>query len=170
MTLDINRFKAKFLGGARPNRFQVLVNFPSYAGGDSEKTSFMVRAAGIPGVAMGELPITFRGRSLPYPGDTTFEAWTITVLNDTDFGVHDAMVAWKNGINNNETNSADADISEWFTDIIVEQLGRTEGEVLKRFKLVSAYPESIGAITLDNETDGYETFEVTFKYLSWTAV
>jgi hypothetical protein len=171
MSLDVNDFKAKFSGGARPNRFRVLISFPAYAGGDTEETSFMVKAAAMPGVAVGEINVPFRGRQIPYPGDKVFEPWTTTILNDTDFAVRDAMVAWSNGINDNATNSSDQPIDSWFSDIIVEQLGLAEGEVLKRYKLHGAYPQSVGEISLDNESgDTIETFETQFRFLYWTQV
>ena len=171
MSLSVNDFKAKFSGGARPNRFRVLISFPGFAGGDTEQTSFMVKAAALPGVQFGEILVPFRGRQIPYPGDKTFEVWNITVLNDTDFAVRDAMVAWSNGMNDNETNSSDEPIDSWFCDIIVEQLGLEEDEVLKRYKLHDAYPQSIGEIGLDNESgDQIETFECGFRYLYWTDI
>jgi len=44
MTLQVDKFKAKLIGGgARANLFKVTVNFPGYAGGDVEFTSFMVK-------------------------------------------------------------------------------------------------------------------------------
>jgi hypothetical protein len=169
MSLDVNDFKAKFSGGARPNRFRVLISFPGYAGGDTEETSFMVKAASMPGVQSGEINVAFRGRQIPYPGDKTFEPWNVTVLNDIDFSVRNALVAWHNGINDNATNSSDQPIDSWFSDIIVEQLGLAEGEVLKRYKLHGAYPQTVGEISLDNESgDQIETFESTFRFLYWT--
>lgn len=171
MSLSVNDFKAKFSGGARPNRFRVLISFPSYAGGDTEQTSFMVKASSMPGVAFGEINVPFRGRQIPYPGDKTFEPWNVTVYNDVDFGVRDAIVAWTNGINDNESNSSDTPIDSWFTDIVVEQLGLEEDQVLKRYRLKSAYPQNVGEIALDNDSgDQIETFDCTFKYLYWTEI
>ena len=169
MSLDVNDFKAKFSGGARPNRFRVLISFPGFAGGDTEEASFMVKAAAMPGSQFGEVNVAFRGRQIPYPGDRTYEPWNVTVLNDIDFAVRDALVTWQNGINAADTNSSDQPIDSWFSDIVVEQLGLTEGEVLKRYKLFGAYPQSVGEIALDNESgDQIETFETQFKYLYWT--
>ena len=169
MSFSSDEFKAKFSGGARPNRFRVLISFPAYAGGDTEQTSFMIKAAALPGVQFGEINVPFRGRQIPYPGDKTFEPWNVTVLNDIDFGVRDAMVAWHNGINDNESNSSDNPIDSWYADIVVEQLGLEEDVILKRYRLKDAYPQSVGEIALDNESgDQIETFECQFKYLYWT--
>jgi len=49
MSLRVDDFKAKLKGGgARANLFRATVNFPAYAGGDVELTSFMCKAAQLP--------------------------------------------------------------------------------------------------------------------------
>ena len=45
--LGVDDFKAKLRGGgARPNLFQVTINYPGFADGNPELTSFLVEAAG----------------------------------------------------------------------------------------------------------------------------
>ena len=47
--LGVDDFKSKLRGGgARPNLFKATVNFPAYAGGDVELTSFLCKAAQLP--------------------------------------------------------------------------------------------------------------------------
>ena len=42
--LGVDDFKSKLRGGgARPNLFKATVNFPGYAGGDVELTSFLCK-------------------------------------------------------------------------------------------------------------------------------
>ena len=49
MSLRVDDFKAKLKGGgARPNLFRVTLNFPVYAGGNAELTSFMCKGAQLP--------------------------------------------------------------------------------------------------------------------------
>ena len=46
MSLRVDDFKAKLKGGgARRNLFRATVNFPAYAGGDVELTSFLCKTA-----------------------------------------------------------------------------------------------------------------------------
>ena len=167
-SLNINDFKAKLAGaGARPNRFRVILNFPVFAQGDTELASFMVKSASLPPVTIGEIPIPFRGRELFVPGDKKFDPWEVTVINDTGFEVRDALVRWSNGINDNATNVAGQDPSDWYADLVVEQLGNDE-EVLKTYTIHDAFPQLLGAVELSNEsTDAIEEFPVTFRYLFW---
>ena len=105
---NINDFKAVLKGGgARGNQFSVNLPFPGYAGvgGESRVLSFLCKATNLPGMTLGEVPVPFRGRSLYIAGDRTFETWTTTVLNDTDFLIRNAMERWMNGINALSDNS-----------------------------------------------------------------
>ena len=70
--LGVDDFKAKLKGGgARPNLFKATINFPAYAGGDVEITSFLCEAAQLPGTIMGVITITIRGRQHKNDGDRT---------------------------------------------------------------------------------------------------
>ena len=63
--LGVDDFKAKLRGGgARSNLFKATLNFPGYAGGDLEITSFMCKGAQLPGSVITPVPIMFRGRTL----------------------------------------------------------------------------------------------------------
>ena len=47
--LGVDDFKSKLRGGgARPNLFKATINFPGYANGDTELTSFLCEAAQLP--------------------------------------------------------------------------------------------------------------------------
>jgi len=98
--LGVDDFKAKLRGGgARPNLFKATINFPGYANGDAELTSFLCEAAQLPGSTFGIINVPFRGRILKLAGDRTFPEWTVTIINDTDFTVRNSFERWMNGIN-----------------------------------------------------------------------
>ena len=99
----ISDFKSKLTGGgARPNLFEVELAFPDAVAIDNDvlqKTRFLVKAAALPASTIAPVEIPFRGRILKVAGDRTFETWTITVINDTDFVIRSAMEKWMNVIN-----------------------------------------------------------------------
>jgi len=167
-TLNVNTFKAKLTGGgARPNLFRVIVNFPQYADGDTELTSFMCKAASLPASTVAKMVVPYRGREIPLPGDRTFEPWTIRIINDTNFAVRDPMVEWMNGYNDLASNTAKADPSQWYADLVVEQLDKNEN-VVKTYKIRDAFPTTVGNIELSNDTTNtIEEFDVIFDYLYW---
>ena len=123
--LGVDDFKSKLRGGgARPNLFKATVNFPAYAGGDVELTSFLCKAAQLPASVMNVVEVPFRGRQLKIAGDRTFETWTTTIINDTDFNVRNAMERWMNGINAHSANTGLTNPVEYEADLIVEQLDK----------------------------------------------
>ena len=168
--LNIDDFKAKLKGGgARPNLFKATINFPAYAQGDVELTSFMCKAAVLPASTMAVIDVPFRGRQLKIAGDRTFESWTPTILNDTDFVVRDSMERWMNGINAHSANTGLVAPADYSADLVVEQLDRDE-TVLKRYNFRGCFPTSIGAIDLDFGTnDTIEEFTVEFQVQYWEA-
>jgi len=166
--LNIDDFKAKLKGGgARANLFKATINFPAYAQGDVEITSFMCKAAQLPGSIMGVIEIPFRGRQLRIAGDRTFETWSPLIINDTDFKVRDSMERWMNGINAHSANTGLVAPADYSADLIVEQLDRDEA-VLKKYTFRGCFPTSISAIDLAYEAnDAIEEFTVEFQVQYW---
>ena len=102
----IDKFKNKLKGGgARSNLFEV--SFGTELGGNftfptgdsvSSEDNMLIKAAGLPASTITEIPVAFRGRTLKVAGDRTFDVWTITVINDTDFKWRDVFERWMNYI------------------------------------------------------------------------
>lgn len=166
--LGVDDFKSKLRGGgARPNLFKATVNFPGYAGGDVELTSFLCKAAQLPASVMNVIEVPFRGRQLKIAGDRTFETWTATILNDTDFTIRNSMERWMNGINSHQANTGLTNPVDYQADLIVEQLDRDE-TVLKTYNFRGAFPINVSAIDLNYETvDTVEEFTVEFAVQYW---
>ena len=166
--LGVDDFKAKLKGGgARPNLFKATINFPGYANGNVELTSFMCRAAQLPASVMSEIVVPFRGRELKIAGDRTFEIWSPTIINDTDFAVRDAMERWMNGINAHSDNSGLTNPVDYQADLIVEQLDR-DGSTLKTYNFRGCFPTNIDPIDLSYDpAAAIEEFGVTFQVQYW---
>lgn len=168
MVLGVDDFKAKLTGGgARANLFKATINFPAYAGGDVEVTSFMCEAAQLPGSNVGLITVPFRGRNVKLAGDRTFDTWTPTIINDTDFRVRDAMERWMNGINAHSANTGLTNPTDYEADLIVEQLDRDE-TVLKTYNFRGCFPTAISPIDLAyGSNDEIERFSVEFQVQYW---
>ena len=181
----IDDFKANVASDfARPNLFQVDLAFPSGIINNASLVNlgkFTVRAANLPSSQVGVIEVPFRGRVLKIAGDRTFEPWTITVQNDSNFGLRNAFELWAAAIqayNENFTSAAglgDADDSTgYFADMSVHQLARDvkDGEkpkVLKSYKFYNVFPSNIAAIDLDyGNNDAIEEFTVELQTQYWT--
>ena len=101
----ITDFKSKLTGGgARSNLFEVELAFPKAVQVDGlndilQKARFLVKTAALPASNIAPIEVPFRGRVLKIAGDRTFDTWSITVLNDTDFSIRSAFEKWMNFIN-----------------------------------------------------------------------
>ena len=85
---NINEFKSRLRGGgARANQFKVTLPFPGYSavGGETSDLACLCTATSIPGQTLANVAVPFRDRLLNIAGDRTFNPWSVTVLNDTDF-------------------------------------------------------------------------------------
>ena len=170
MSLRVDDFKAKLKGGgARPNLFRATVNFPAYAGGDVELTSFMCKAAQLPASVMNVIEVPFRGRQLKIAGDRTFEVWSPTIINDTGFEVRNALEKWMNGINGHSANTGFTNPILYQADLLVEQLDK-DGSVLKTYNFRGCFPINLSAIELSYDTvDTLEEFTAEFQVQYWEA-
>ena len=164
---NINDFKARLAGGgARANQFKVTMPFPGYAavGGETSDLAFLCQATSIPGQNLGSIAVPFRGRVLQIAGDRTFNPWSVTVMNDTNFKIYAAMERWMNGINNMTDNEGLTNPVEYQVDIFVDHLDRN-GTTLKTYTLRGAFPTSLDDIALSyTDNNSIETFNVSFLY------
>jgi hypothetical protein len=171
---NIDDFKASLIGGgARANQFRVTITPPSgiAIGLDARRTSFLVKAATLPTRTIGEIELKFRGRTIYMAGDQTpVDAWETTFINDTDFGIKNAIELWSNGINDFALNTGVVSPSDYQTDLTVEQLDRDE-TVLKTYILRNCWPTTSGsAIELSMETESaVEEFSVSWRYQHFEA-
>ena len=167
-------------GGARSNLFEVQMAFPDFAKPVNEALNdipFLVKAAEIPDSNIGNIPVPFRGRVIPIAGDRTFDPWTVTIINDTNFRLRDVMERWSDGINDIQTAQGTTNPEEYQTQAKVLQLSRgidTNGKVrsnsnipiLREYDFIGIYPNVVSSIPLDHgATDQIEEFQVTFNYL-----
>jgi len=183
----IDSFKSRLVqGGARPNLFEVEMNFPTDVGIFNEigDTSYrmLIKGAQLPASNIAEVVVPFRGRQLKVAGDRRFDPWTITVINDGDFKLREAFEKWSNYIIKVSDGSGTINPADYFADWVVTQLGRAEttpgpgsqnsaGLPVKRvYKMYGCWPSSVGAIELSYDSaDVIEEFQVTLQVQWWEA-
>jgi hypothetical protein len=174
MAFNVAEFRANMIGdGARPNLFQVTLNFPTIAENGvaaGQKATFMAKSAQLPGSTIGTVPVFYFGRELKFAGNRSFTDWTLQIINDEDFTIRRAIESWMNGINShggNVRNAGAASPSGYTVDAEVTQYGKT-GDTLKTYKFVGMYPLDLAPIDLDwSSNDTIEEYGVTFAYQWW---
>ena len=136
-----------------------------------------MKAAEIPAANLGNIPVPFRGRVLPVAGDRTFDPWTVTIINDTNFHIRDAMERWSDFINDLQTAQGEVNPENYQKVGFVKQLSRkgtgadSGVDILREYKFTGIYPNVVSSIPLDyGATDQIEEFQVTFNYLFWEVI
>lgn len=176
MPFNINDFISGMpRDGARPNLFQVTLNFPAGLVGDSlgasRQLSFHCRTAQLPGGTLGQVPIQYFGREIKIAGNRTFQDWTLTVYNDEDFKTRNAFEQWMNAINTHTTNlrlGSARSLASYGVDGRVDQFSK-EGGIIKTYNIVGAWPVDLSPIDVDwGSNDTIEEYTVTLAYQLWT--
>ena len=165
MAFNINEMRSQLtFDGARQNLFQVQINNPANSSGDA-KTRFMCQAAQMPGSDIGVIPIFYFGRQMKVAGDRTFAEWTVTIINDEDFLIRNAMEEWSNQINRLQRNVRE--INRYKSVAQVTQFSKG-GDKLRTYEFNGIFPSNISPIEMDwSTTDQIELFQVTFQYDYW---
>ena len=171
-TFNVERFKSALTnGGARPNQFAVQLSFPTYVAAQSiavARAPFLVNIAELPGQTVNPAIVQYRGREVKFAGDRIFAPYTITVMNDAEMSIRNGMEQWMNGMDDYAEKFGRLQPSEYQRDIDILQLDRN-GNILKSYKLVNAFPVDLSPVALDfGANDQISQFTVTFQYQHFT--
>lgn len=173
MAFNVNEMRSQLtLGGARNSLFQVIINNPSNSVADL-KVPFLVKAAQIPASTLGIIEVPYYGRKVRLAGDRTFAEWTVTVINDEDFLIRNAMEQWSNQIQSHQGNLrtfGGASPSLYKSQAQVTQFSKT-GIPIRTYNFNGIFPTEVSPIEVNWETtDTIEEFTVTFQYDWWEVV
>ncbi len=161
MAFNINEIRSNLaLGGQRPTLFQVEMTNPANSAGDI-KTPFLVRASQVPASTLGFIEIPYFGRKVKIAGDRTFAEWNVTVMNDEDFLIRNAIEEWMNEINSHLGNvrgfGSAADL-QYKSTAEVTQFSKT-GVPLRKYKFNGIFPVNLTEMEVDwNATDLIQEF------------
>ena len=180
MANTLTKFKSILAGGgARPNLFEVTISdFPGYTDAVGEDIKFLCKGAQLPESTVGLVEVPFRGRTFKVAGDRTFAPWSITVINDTDFAIRNAMETWMQTIAQYKDGSGATNPTDYMRPATVTQLKRgksTTGDFTstglsrsKSYNFFDIWPTSISAIDLSyDSSDVIEEFTVEFQVNYW---
>ena len=171
----ITDFKSKLTGGgARSNLFEVELSFPKAVQVDGlndilQKARFLVKTAALPASNIAPIEVPFRGRVLKIAGDRTFDTWSITVLNDTDFSIRSAFEKWMNFINKVSDNTGSTNAEDYQADAYVYQLDR-DGSTLRSYRFYDTFPTQVGPIELSYDAQGIQEFTVELQVQYYEAI
>lgn len=168
----IDQFRAVLAGGgARPSQFVVSLTFPTWvgAGAAGQAGQFLVKAASLPASVITPIEVPFRGRIAKVAGERQFANWNVTILNDNDFLVRNALETWSAGVLNHAQTNGIVAPTEYTADMYVTQLDRNDAP-LKTYRFYNCFPQVVSEIGLDfGNTSTIEEFNVEFSVDYWTS-
>lgn len=181
----ISDFKGRLVGGgARPNLFECELMFPPELKINVDLDfRFMIKAASLPASTINVIDVPFRGRNLKIAGDRSFDPWTITVINDSNFKIRNAFEQWMNYMNRHDDNAGIITPALYQREMKVYQLGRgvennskipetgSNIPILKAYKFYGCFPTSVSAIQVSyDSSSSIEEFTVDLQVQWWDAL
>lgn len=124
--------------------------------------SYFVASSQSPVETTGVINVAWMNSEIKLGGQTKYEAWSVTVRDDATSMAYNYFKLWRRLVY--ETASGQSSIPveyKWTTDLY---LLNNRGEQQRGYKLVNAWPGSIGQMTLDYATEGIITFPITINY------
>ena len=170
MAFSVNEMRSQLtFGGARSTLFQVQISNPVNGLGDL-KMPFMAKAASQPGSTLGVIEVPYMGRKIKQSGDRTFEPWTVTIINDEDLLIKNALEAWSNAINHHEENVASFSSGSpllYKAQGSITQFSKT-GVPIREYRFNGMWPSEIGEVEMSWENnDQIQEFTATFQFDWW---
>ena len=169
----IDTFRAQLSGGgARPSQFRVTLMFPSWvnSGNAGAAGQFLVRAATLPASIITPIEVPFRGRIAKIAGERQFANWNVTVLNDSDFLIRNALETWSNGILAHTSTTGRLAPTDYAVNLYVTQLDRNDLP-LKEYRFANCFPQNISEIQLDfGATNQIQEFQCEFSVDFWEVI
>ena len=179
----LSDFKSALIGGgARPNLFEVSFgNAPANAGTLDPNFIMLCKAANLPASNIASIDVPFRGRTFKVAGDRTYDTWSITVINDTNFLIRTFMENWMQHIGQYKDASGVTNPADYMANATVTQLDRNVSTMgsssgsgvknAKEYKFEDIFPTNISAIDLSfDSSDAIEEFTVEFQVNYWYPV
>ena len=185
----IANFKSQLVGGgARPNLFEVeMATLPdgiSWPENAKNSFTYLCKAATLPASNIAQIDIPFRGRIFKVAGDRTVEPWSVTVINDENFQIRNAMEQWVEKMAKLSDNIGNVNPNAYMVNAKVFQLGRgsspgtagntavdagTDNSVLKEYEFIDIFPTAVSPIDLSyDSSDAIEEFTVEFQVNSFS--
>lgn len=163
----ISDFVNRFQHGARANLFRVEI-----PGRLSEDAKFYIKGAQIPAKSIARVDMRYMNNIIPVAGETaTFEDWTVTVINDVNYGIRSELEQWMDAIKTNDRTLGANNQTEYFSIANVTQVLPDGNDSAITYELHNIWPSNLAQIDLSYDSqDTVQEYSVTFTYSHWQRV
>ena len=129
---------------------------------DAAVVSYFVASSQSPVETTGVINVPWMNSEIKLGGQTKYSEWSVTVRDDATSVAYNYFKMWRRLVY--ETASGQSNIPRDYKYSCDLYLLNNRGEQKRGYKLVNAWPGSIGQITLDYATEGIITFPITINY------
>ena len=145
---------------------QELIEKPVGAGGYLYATSYAV-----PGRTINNIQVPFQGFNFNIPGQVSYEPnpWTVTFNTPGDYLVRNAMERWSFATINEDTSCGSFNFPCDTASIDLAVLS-PQCKIMRVYRLIGVYPQSVGPIEYDQTAIERTTFQVALHYQMWRPV
>ena len=167
MAFAVNSFKSNLYntangGGARPSLFSV--NIDAF----TARENLLVKAAAIPGRTINPVTVNWFGRAYKFSGNSTYDIWTVTIMNDEDFSHRNEILNWMREISGSLDGSRTSALGgvtggAAVGTATVTQINAdaTQGQ---QWEFKNMWPSSLGEIAVDWSNDAVQEYTIGFAY------
>jgi len=139
--------------------YTFMINVPKVG----SRGTFLVKSSRLPTSTIPVAEVNWQGNKYKLGTTQEFAEFTVTYNVDPENEIRRDYLIWEKQIHNAEDN-IHGDPANYMQDIILTHLSHRDGSVIMEYKLVYAWPSSIGELSLDYGTKEVASFDVTFNY------
>lgn len=159
----IDEYLSWFKGGQKQYLFEVLLNIPGYEN-NVLLTKHHVRSTSIPESTFEEIVIPYAGLSYKMAGNRNYGDWTVSFNLDSKNVLLSSLREWHDKIFSVTKFSQESHGQDKYMRDQTFNLMDESGNILTKYKLISAWPKSVGAVNFDYASSDIATVDVTFSY------
>lgn len=161
---SIDDYLRFFKGGQKQYLFEVLLNFPDDDGYAQLISEHHARSTSIPESTFEEIVIPYAGLSYKMAGNRNYGDWTVSFNLDSKNVLLSRLREWHDKIFSVTKFSQQAYGQNNYMRDQTFNLIDESNTILTTYKLISAWPKSVGAVNFDYASSDIATVDVTFSY------
>ena len=167
MAFAVNSFKSNLYntangGGARPSLFSV--NIDAF----TARENLLVKAAAIPGRTINPVTVNWFGRAYKFSGNSTYDIWTVTIMNDEDFSHRSVILEWmreiSGSLDGSRTSIQGGIVGGAATGIGKVTQINADASTGQQWEFKNMWPTSLGEIAVDWSNDAVQEYTVGWAY------
>ena len=133
----------------------------------ADDLKYFVKTTSLPEVSVEETSTYFLGQQMKMSSVRRTQDWTVEMYVDLNGAVINSFWEWNKSLQDPVRNNSPVDAKQYMADQTIQLLG-LDGTPILTYKLISAWPKSIGQIDLDYSANDFATVNITFAYQYFT--